>query len=281
MKCHPSNSCVNTEMSGIDIKITNKCNANCFYCIEKGGYEPEEKDVKSLIEATNILDYKNVLVLGGEPLMCEHLEEYLKGIQGKNIYLTTNGMLLNAQNAEMLSRHLTGINISMHYYTEARNAELYSVPSDKYSFSGICEAIPIFNKNRVPVRINCNLMQGAIDSQKDIQKMVYFAEFMGADSIRFSELQNCEKRYVDATKLIGGLNSDPYCQGCEKEVHKDENITVFVKITCHRVNKRKPLVDDPLFTFASRRVIYPNGETKKAWANSSGSDSCHGRSGCW
>lgn len=278
MKCHPSNSCVNSETAGIDVKITNKCNANCAFCIEKGGYNPEEKDVESLILATNTLDQKIVLILGGEPLLYPHLEKYLEGIKGKDIYLTTNGILLNAEIAKMLSKHLTAINISIHHSTERKNAEVYNV--SEYPFEGIMAANRVFNRCRVPVRINCNLVKGIIETRNDIQKMVHFAEFIGANSIRFNELQNCESLYVDARELVYGLNRDPYTHGCEQTIFETENITVTIKVTCGIVNKLKSPISDPLFKPTKRRVVYPDSSTHPGWRSTA--VSCHGssRGGC-
>lgn len=52
MKCNPNNSCVDCKQNGVNIKITNKCNGNCNFCIEKGGANTEEKDVELLIKST-------------------------------------------------------------------------------------------------------------------------------------------------------------------------------------------------------------------------------------
>ena len=165
VKCNPNNSCVDCKNNGVNIKLTNKCNCNCEFCIEKGGLVTKEKSVQTLIDATNLLDYNNVLVLGGEPLLYPHLEEYLAGIQNKNIYLTTNGTLLTDEMAEMLSKYLTAINISIHHCTEEKNAEIYKYPN--YSFDNIHSAIKVFKKNGIPVRINANLVKGVLDTKKD------------------------------------------------------------------------------------------------------------------
>jgi molybdenum cofactor biosynthesis enzyme MoaA len=274
MLCNPKNSCVNCETNGIDIKITNICNANCSFCIEKGGYSPKEKDVKDLIIATNTLNnYKNVLILGGEPLLYPHLEEYLKGISEKNIYLTTNGICLNEDIAAMLSKYLTAINISIHHYKEAKNAEIFDVQN--YSFDNIIKAIKVFNRKNVPVRINCNLVKNILDNKDDITKMMHFAEFIGANAIRFSELQNCEDLYVDA-QTIFKLNDNPYTQGCEQEIYNSNGFKATIKVTCGFVNRLKVLPVDPERKQTVRNVIYTNAEVRSGWE--SNTYSCHGAS---
>lgn len=276
VKCNPNNSCVDCKNNGVNIKLTNKCNCNCEFCIEKGGLITEEKSVQTLIDATNLLDYNNVLVLGGEPLMYPHIEEYLAGIENKQIYLTTNGTLLTDEMAEMLSKYLTAINISMHHCTEEKNAEIYKYPN--YSFENIRSAIKIFNKNGIPVRINANLVKGVLDTKKEVKKMIYFAQFMGANSIRFAELQNCEDLWVDSAKLFKNLPENPYTDGCEKVVYVDGDFKATVKMTCGFVNLLKERPNDPTRKQTERKVIYPDGEILNGWYNiRNGKATYHGK----
>jgi sulfatase maturation enzyme AslB (radical SAM superfamily) len=276
VKCNPNNSCVDCKNNGVNIKLTNKCNCNCAFCIEKGGLVTEEKSVQTLIDATNLLDYNNVLVLGGEPLIYPHLEEYLSGIKNKKIYLTTNGTLLTDDMAEMLSKYLAAINISIHHFTEQKNAEIYQY--EKYSFDNIRSAIKIFNKNGIPVRINANLVKGVLDSSNDVTKMIYFAQFMGANSIRFSEIQNCEDLWVDSSKLFNDLPENPYVDGCEKTVYIDGEFKATVKMTCGFVNSLKEKPNDPTRKQTERKVIYPDGEILNGWYNiRNGKATYHGK----
>lgn len=266
MRCNPNNSCVDCKNNGINIKITNKCNCNCDFCIEKGGLVTEEKPVDVLIEATNMLEFESVLVLGGEPLLYPHLEEYLKGIENKRIYLTTNGTMLTDEMAEMLSKYLTAINISIHHYTEEVNQQVYKYPD--YTFVNIMSAIRVFKKHNIPVRINANLVKDVLDTADDINKMIFLAQVMGANSIRFAELQNCEDLWVDSSKLIEGLPGNPYEEGCEQVIYTDSNgFKATVKMTCGFVNNLKERPNDPTRKQTIRKVIYPDGEILDGWYN--------------
>lgn len=265
VKCNPNNSCVDCKNNGINIKITNACNCDCDFCIEKGGLEPDEKSVQTLIDATNLLDFESVLILGGEPLIYPHLEQYLKGIKNKRIYLTTNGTLLTDAMAEMLSKYLTAINISIHHYTEVENAKAYKYPN--YTFDNIRSAIRVFNKHNIPVRINANLVKGILDNSEEVRAMIYFAQFMGANSIRFAEMQHCEELWVDSSKLFDGLPQDPYVEGCEKVVYERPGFKATVKMTCGFVNSLKERPNDPTRKETERRVIYPDGKVLDGWYN--------------
>ena len=264
-KCNQNNSCVDCKNNGVNIKITNHCNCDCDFCIEKGGLETESKPVKTLIDATNLLDFESVLILGGEPLLYPHLEDYLKGIKNKRIYLTTNGTLLTDEMAEMLSKYLTAINISIHHYTESENRRVYKNPN--YTFDNIKSAIRVFRKHNIPVRINANLVKGVLDTKEKACMMIYFARFMGATSIRFAEMQNCEDLWVDSSHLFDDLPQDPYVDGCENVVYEDDGFRATVKMTCGFVNSLKERPNDPTRQQTTRKVVYPNGEVLDGWYN--------------
>ncbi len=78
---------VNTQCAGIygkclNIKITNDCPGNCYFCIERDGYKPAMTSVESIINKANALEeYQTVLILGGEPFAYPHLSELLKGLK--------------------------------------------------------------------------------------------------------------------------------------------------------------------------------------------------------
>lgn len=279
MKCNERNSCMGGYGKCLDIKLTNKCNAKCSFCIERDGYSPNPTTMVKLAEATNAIeDYRDVLILGGEPLLSNELEGYLSMIKPykDNIYITTNGSLLNKHKAEMLSKYLTAINISIHHYSEFLNDKVYGIHID---FSNIIDAIKVFKQHGVKVRVNCNLVKGILDTKRDVENMISFAkDTLGSDEIRFNELQNAEELYVDARELFDGLTNNPYCDGCEKDITPvNSNIKIKVKMTCGIVNKLKePItrVEEPKYT---TKVVYPSAEVSNGWYSNRvvHSDGCH------
>lgn len=298
----PKNSCAGGYGNCLDVKITNYCNALCEFCIERGGLCPETKDVQKLINSTIAAkDFPTVLVLGGEPLTYPHLLDYLKGIRRykERIYLTTNGSLLNAEMADALSYYLDGINISVHHYSEFLNDAVYKTAH--VDFDKLREAIKILHGGReidgihnpsIPVRINANLVKGTLDYYKDVYTMIRWAAWMGADEIRFSELQNCEKLWVDSREIFPDLPADPFTCGCEQEINvkrllgTDLPIKVIVKMTCGRVNRLKtPVEETPIRSDGQTRVLYPDAKVRSGWVTTSSDPDCHsdkfsGGAGC-
>lgn len=268
MKCNSKNCCMGYYGDTLDVKITNQCDMHCKFCIERGGYEPPAANVESLIQATREDDSKNVLILGGEPLNYQYLKEYLQGISEfkEKIYLTTNGKLLMdflKEFPRVLQNYLDGINISIHHYKENLNAVIYG---GKVPFKGIRNAIQAFRKYCVPVHINCNLVKDFIDSTPEALQMISFAKEIGANEIRFNELQGVKEDFVDAADVFPLISKRPYQEGCEEILTDAFGIRVRVKQSCGLINpKKQETIKDPDPQRHRARVLYPNGEIKEGF----------------
>lgn len=290
----PRNSCAGGYGNCLDVKITNICNSSCAFCIERGGYSPENQKgpVELALDTVSQADFPTVLILGGEPLMYPRLLQYLELIRPykQKIYLTTNGTLLDNKyvNLEKLGKYLDGINISIHHYLEEKNDMVLrggtmNAPAGKpnihLDFTALKQAIKVLKAQNCTVRINCNLVKGFIDSYRSAGKMMALADWLHADELRFSELQNSPEVFADAYTIFEGLPEDPYSEGCEVDVfarQKQRNpyaMKVRLKLTCGRVNPlRKPVLSTPERT-GKTRVLYPNGRITSGWVNSFGD--CH------
>lgn len=290
----PRNSCAGGYGNCLDVKITNICNSSCAFCIERGGYSPENQKgpVELALDTVSQADFPTVLILGGEPLMYPRLLQYLELIRPykQKIYLTTNGTLLDNKyvNLEKLGKYLDGINISIHHYLEEKNDMVLrggtmnasaGKPNIHLDFTALKQAIKVLKAQNCTVRINCNLVKGFIDSYRSAGKMMALADWLHADELRFSELQNSPEVFADAYTIFEGLPEDPYSEGCEVDVfarQKQRNpyaMKVRLKLTCGRVNPlRKPVLSTPERT-GKTRVLYPNGRITSGWVNSFGD--CH------
>lgn len=279
----PKNACAGGYGNCIDVKITNSCNGSCAFCIEKDGYSPDEQasPAKLAMETVAHSDFPTVLILGGEPTMYTGLTEYLSYIRPykKNIFMTTNGSLLKQpyQDVDLLGKYLDGINISVHHFTEEKNDMVlrggtHTAPAGRpnlhVSFDMLKAAIRTIHQHDCNVRINTNLVKDFIETRNDVNKMIELAVWLGADAIRFTELQDAEDNAVNAYKLFSNLPADPFRDGCEVTVPTTYPIQVIVKVTCGRVNANRPPVCEQPVRTGKTIVIYPNGETKSGWCKS-------------
>lgn len=160
----------------LSIVATNKCQRNCFYCINSHTDRtlelPIDKAIKNIQKAVDKYHIKEAVILGGEPLLhkdiislCEKVRQ--TGIQ--NLYLTTNGIKLvnNEALIDGLSKYLTGINISFHN-------------EDFITFSDLTEIYDQFHIRGVKVRINTNIWRGNHDT---LTSMIDFIRFISRDGI--------------------------------------------------------------------------------------------------
>lgn len=83
--------------------ITNRCNLSCAYCFKESSPKtPLRKELAEILVGNNI---KKVTIGGGEPLLCEGLEEILSILKEGDIPISlhTNGILLNKNKIENFS----------------------------------------------------------------------------------------------------------------------------------------------------------------------------------
>lgn len=287
MAC-PKNACAGGYGPCLDVKITNKCNGACSFCIEKNGYSPFADKTPTELALATVAQHEceNVLILGGEPTLYDRLLEYIELIRPykKGIYMTTNGSMLPYLNLKQLGKLLDGINISMHHYDEDENNRIFRGGKKKTQYGSyinirfrlLKDAIAELKAAGCPVRINCNLVKGGIDSRAAVLAMIDTAVWLGANSIRFSELQDEPELTANAYELFDGLPSDPFQEGCETELAMDNRIKTVVKVSCGRVNKTRPAVKEAVPGHITK-VLYPNGEVNNGWRTAANrtTEGCH------
>ncbi|MCF0132826.1 MAG: GTP 3',8-cyclase MoaA [Blautia sp.] len=106
------------------LSLTDRCNLRCVYCMpEEGILQTSHEEILRFHEIIRIctvmadLGIEKIKLTGGEPLVrknCADLIRSLKEIPGiRQVTLTTNGVLLEEQMAELAAAGLDGINISL------------------------------------------------------------------------------------------------------------------------------------------------------------------------
>ncbi|MGL5312840.1 MAG: GTP 3',8-cyclase MoaA [Peptostreptococcaceae bacterium] len=118
------------EIDYLRISVTDNCNLRCVYCIDENSVFQENKNILSDDEIYRItkecaaLGIRKIRITGGEPLVRKNIENLisrLNSIDGiEEIYITTNGVLLEEKLEDLKNSGLTGVNISLDSLKEER-----------------------------------------------------------------------------------------------------------------------------------------------------------------
>jgi len=258
------NWCGGNYSDWMEVMLTEKCNGSCSWCVEQNGFHPEyHASVNELSDAIKSCDAPNIILLGGEPTLYKNLVTLIeKTARNKNIYITTNGSMLTGDYIDKI-HEIRGINISIHHYKLNKNKEITDIKLEQETLE---EAIARCRYWNIPIRFNCNIINGHIDSEEEILKYIQWAKETGADKIRFAELKIEEDNFVDLAKIMAykyGLNDNPYIDGCNKDTTIKDMPINFRQMCGLQTSKRiKPI--NPKSPF-KKKVLYYDGIIYDGW----------------
>lgn len=262
-KPHKDNFCGGAYQDWLEVKLTNKCNGRCPWCIEKNGFKPRHEAAwHEMFSAILKTGKRNVLLLGGEPTLHQHLEKLLRHLheEGVKTHITTNGSRLTQEFVISNFKTLTGINISIHHYDLSKNEAITGI-----RLLNLYRSVRALHHLGIQVRLNCNLIEGKIDSKKKIENYLEFAKGLGIFDVRFAELKGPDGGFVDLNKILEGkhgLNDDPFTKGCVKTA-VIEGIMVNFRQMCgiQTPHRAKP----PCPEQCHKEVLYPDGKIYPGW----------------
>jgi cyclic pyranopterin phosphate synthase len=175
------------------ISVTDRCNLRCKYCVDGDfAYIPHEEILshEEIIRFVRIcagLGVTKVRITGGEPLVRKGIPFLIREISAipgiDDIGLTTNGVYLGRQLAELKAAGLKRVNISLDTMKKDRFAFITGVDA----FDDVLKSIKMsLAAGLVPVKINAVIIQGFNDDEiLDFAKLaktrrveVRFIEFM-------------------------------------------------------------------------------------------------------
>lgn len=103
-------------------EITSKCNLKCLHCYQNNGPLPVEDKIKNFIVLEKIIDAKpfEVTITGGEPFLCDYLNEIIKQLNlvGISPLITSNGSKLTASKIKSLSSLDFTLQLSLDSYNQ-------------------------------------------------------------------------------------------------------------------------------------------------------------------
>ena len=213
------------------VSVTERCNFRCQYCMPEKPFSwvPREnllsyEDMFKFIKVSIDEGIKKVRITGGEPLLREGLDVFLKMIfDYKNdidLALTTNGFLLPKVAQRLKDAGLKRINISLDSLNSATAAKI----AQKDVLKGVLEGIQAASDVGLKIKINCVPIKGINDNDvldvlefcKDKKYVVRFIEFMenhhakdGAKGLNSDEIKAIISQKYPNFKMIPRDSSSP------------------------------------------------------------------------
>jgi cyclic pyranopterin phosphate synthase len=160
-------------ISYLRLSVTDRCNLRCVYCMPPGGIPlvPQSdlltyEDISSVARVAAEMGISKVRISGGEPLVrleLVNLIRMLSQIEGiTDLSLTTNGILLEGQAAELKEAGLKRVNISLDTLKRDRYQDITGY--DK--LPEVLRGIEAAHKTKLePVKINVVVMRGINDDE--------------------------------------------------------------------------------------------------------------------
>ena len=189
------------------VSVTERCNFRCQYCMPEKPFTwvPKENllTFEELFEFIKIAideGVKKIRITGGEPLLREGLDNFVKMIYdyepGIDLAMTTNAYLLKGTAQKLRDAGLKRINVSI----DTLKPEVAQAIAGKDVLKNVLEGVDEALKVGLKVKVNMVPMKGM--NADEITDVLEYSKERGM-SIRFIEYM--ENRY--ASKTISGMKS--------------------------------------------------------------------------
>jgi cyclic pyranopterin phosphate synthase len=184
--------------NNLRISVTDRCNIRCFYCMPADNVEfmPKEQlltfeEIERVVRIGVSLGIDRVRLTGGEPLVRRDLHvlvQKLSTIPGiHDIGVTTNGILLEEQAAQLRSAGLRRLNISL----DALDPEVFRQITRRDGYDRVLAGIEAARQAGFsPIKLNAVSVRGMTEGQiipfgqlaRETDTIVRFIEFMPLDA---------------------------------------------------------------------------------------------------
>ncbi len=261
------------------VSVTERCNFRCQYCMPEKPFSwvPKEnlltyEELFKFIKVCLDEGIKKVRITGGEPLLRENLDGFVKMIadykQDIDLALTTNAYLLPKVATKLADAGLKRINVSL----DSLRDEVAAKIAQKDVLKKVLQGIQAAHDAGLKIKVNCVPMKGINDDElvdilefcKDKGYPVRFIEYMenkhanqAAKGLNSQEIQDIIKQKYSFEKLERNGSSpsqdyrleDGYIFGII-EPHKDDFCA-----TCNRIRLTASGVLIPCLYFEDSQSI--------------------------
>jgi MoaA/NifB/PqqE/SkfB family radical SAM enzyme len=168
-----------------EVRVTEGCNSKCITCTAWKNSREGELSTQEMIDALKQLreiGVDSIRISGGEPLIRSDIVELVKEcklLKFQEIYIATNGLLLQQKAEELVKSGVTHIGVSLDGIRET-NDTIRRVPKDYEKVLNGIEAVKKTAKNvgtEVPVTIFTTLLQQNIH---EVPSLLELSENIGA-----------------------------------------------------------------------------------------------------
>jgi GTP 3',8-cyclase len=174
------------------VSVTDRCNIRCFYCMPETGvkFEPRDKiltfeEIERFVRIAVSLGVRKLRLTGGEPLVRKDLAKLVRkltAIDGiEDLALTTNGVLLTDQAAELYDAGLRRINVHLDTLDRERFKHITRRDDLPRVLKGIDECLRL---GYGPIKINAVAVKNLVEP--DIVPLARFGREHGIE-IRYIE----------------------------------------------------------------------------------------------
>lgn len=287
------NSCDGIYES-LDIRFTKACDNNCSFCIEKSGISSLGKtDVAALAKSVFDSGFKNILIVGGEPLLdLQKLYQFVHLVRSytnvEKIYITSSLPIsvdtnLDTKNLLIdIIGLIDGLNVSLQHYDPRINNVVLHASSKHNRLATLSMLTHINPEVRDKIRVNLNLVQGYIDNKIEVLKAIrLLSNEYHVKTIKLNELQNSDK-YVSFENIFPDCKLlSPYAHGCQTDITHYfsslslmQDIQILLKRSCFLVEPSKTATFSDLVKVVGKRiknekhkfgVLYENGKLESHW----------------
>ncbi|XOB62766.1 GTP 3',8-cyclase MoaA [Campylobacterota bacterium DY0563] len=190
------------------VSVTERCNFRCQYCMPEKPFSwvPREEllsyeELFEFIKVSIDEGVKKVRITGGEPLLREGLDSFIKMISTYkddiDLALTTNGYLLPKTAKKLSDAGLKRINVSL----DSLKPDVAAKVAQKDVLKTVLKGIQAADEAGLKIKINCVPMKGINDNE--LVDIMDFCKEKGYQ-VRFIEYMENDH----ASKYAKGLNSE-------------------------------------------------------------------------
>jgi MoaA/NifB/PqqE/SkfB family radical SAM enzyme len=155
-------------------EITSRCNLFCRHCYNRSsavGYEPDLKQILSVIDELKSTKLRGIAISGGEPLMRKDIKTILEHVRplALDINLSTNGTLITDKNSAWFPDLISGANLSL----DIGNKEGYEqFRGKKGSFDKCIRGLRLLIKRDIPVVIQTVISRFNVDRLDELANLL-------------------------------------------------------------------------------------------------------------